>query len=48
MTTDFVFDALEQALHARQPEGDSSLVHHSHSGTQPGLNWSSQHCFVWP
>ena len=29
MTTDFVFDALEQTLYARQPERDSSLVHHS-------------------
>ena len=29
MTTDFVLDALEQALYARQPERDSSLVHHS-------------------
>lgn len=30
MTTDFVLDALEQALYARQSERDSSLVHHSH------------------
>ena len=29
MTTDFVLDALEPALYARQPERDSSLVHHS-------------------
>jgi transposase InsO family protein len=34
MTTDFVLDALEQALHARQPERDSSLVHHSYRGSQ--------------
>lgn len=34
MTTDFVLDALEQALHARQPERDSSLVHHSDRGSQ--------------
>jgi putative transposase len=42
MRTDFVLDALEQALYARQPERDS-LVHHSDRGSQPGLNWSSQH-----
>ena len=29
MTTDFVLDALEKALYARQPERDSSLVQHS-------------------
>jgi len=29
MTTDFVLDALEQALYDRQPERDSSLIHHS-------------------
>ena len=29
MRTDFVLDALEQALYARQPERDSSLIHHS-------------------
>ena len=34
MTTDFVLDALEQALYARQPEGDGSLVHHSDRGSQ--------------
>ena len=28
VTTDFVLDALEQALYARQSERDSSLVHH--------------------
>ena len=27
--TDFVLDALEQALFDRQPERDESLVHHS-------------------
>ena len=32
MTTDFVLDALEQALHARQREGE--LVHHSDRGAQ--------------
>tara|TARA_R110002124_G_scaffold185701_2_gene353232 strand:+ start:850 stop:1776 length:927 start_codon:yes stop_codon:yes gene_type:complete len=33
MTTDFVLDALEQALYARQPERDS-LIHHSDRGSQ--------------
>ena len=27
--TDFVLDALEQALYARQPERDGALIHHS-------------------
>jgi putative transposase len=34
MHTDFVLDALEQALYARQPERDSSLTHHSDRGSQ--------------
>ena len=34
MTTDFVLNALEQALYARQPVRDSSLVHHSDRGSQ--------------
>ena len=34
MTTDFVLDALEQALYARQPERDGSLVCHSDRGSQ--------------
>lgn len=34
MTTDFVLDALEQALYARQPDPNSSLVHHSDRGSQ--------------
>ncbi len=34
MRTDFVLDALEQALFARQPERDSSLIHHSDRGSQ--------------
>ncbi len=33
MHTDFVLDALEQALHARQPERNSSLIHHSDRGS---------------
>jgi putative transposase len=31
MTTDFVLDALEQALYARQPDNDGTLIHHSDS-----------------
>ncbi len=32
--TDFVLDALEQALYARQPELKDSLIHHSDRGSQ--------------
>lgn len=32
MRTDFVLDALEQALYARQPGDDGTLIHHSASG----------------
>ena len=31
MATDFVLDALEQALYARQPDSDDALIHHSDS-----------------
>jgi transposase InsO family protein len=34
MTTDFVLDALEQALYARQPVDSDALVHHSDRGAQ--------------
>ena len=34
MHTDFVLDALEQALYARQPERDEALIHHSDRGSQ--------------
>jgi putative transposase len=34
MKTDFVLDALEQALYARQPDTTSGLIHHSDRGTQ--------------
>ncbi|WP_244101062.1 IS3 family transposase [Burkholderia gladioli] len=34
MRTDFVLDALEQALYARQPERDGGLIHHSDRGVQ--------------
>ena len=37
MRTDFVLDALEQALYARRPERDGSLTHHS----DRGLNMSA-------
>ncbi len=33
MRTDFVHDALEQALYARQPERDVTLIHHSDRGS---------------
>jgi transposase InsO family protein len=32
--TGFVLDALEQALHARQPVSNGELVHHSDRGVQ--------------
>lgn len=34
MQTDFVLDALEQALYARRAERDGELVHHSDRGSQ--------------
>jgi putative transposase len=34
MSTDFVLDALEQALYARQPGRDDALIHHSDRGSQ--------------
>jgi len=34
MHTDFVLDALEQALYARQPERADALIHHSDRGSQ--------------
>jgi len=34
MRTDFVLDALEQALYARQPERNANLIHHSDRGSQ--------------
>ncbi|WP_407658810.1 IS3 family transposase [Methylococcus geothermalis] len=34
MHTDFVLDALEQALYARQPERDGALIHPSDRGSQ--------------
>ena len=34
MTTDFVLDALEQALYGRQPDPAGALIHHSDRGSQ--------------
>ena len=34
MRTDFVLDALEQALYDRQPASSDALVHHSDRGSQ--------------
>ncbi len=34
MQTDFVLDALEQALYARQPSAEETLIHHSDRGSQ--------------
>jgi len=34
MRTDFVLDALEQALYDRQPERSDTLIHHSDRGSQ--------------
>ena len=36
MRTDFVLDALDQALYDRQPERNRSLIHHSDRGSQYG------------
>lgn len=41
MRTDLVLDALEQALHDRELDGQ--LIVHSDRGGQGGFNWSSQH-----
>ena len=43
MRTDFVLDALEQAIYARRGDALTSLVHHSDRGTQAGFKGSSQH-----
>ena len=43
MTTQFVLDALDQALWQRKPLGSKSLIHHSDRGCQGGINRSSQH-----
>ena len=43
LRTDFVLDALEQAVCERGADRVSGLVHHSDRGTQGGFNWSSHH-----
>ena len=43
MRTDFVLDALEQAIYARRGDALTGLVHHSDRGTQAGFKGSSQH-----
>ena len=40
MTADLVLAALNMALSKRRP---ASVIHHSDQGSQPRLNWSSQH-----
>lgn len=41
--TDFVLDALEQALYARQPERDGTQTHHSDRGSQyVGIRYSER------
>jgi transposase InsO family protein len=49
MTTDFVLDALEQALYARQPGEDGTLIHHSDRGSQRGnpSNWQTLEWVAW-
>lgn len=43
MRTDFVLDALEQALYARRPECDGTLTHHSDRGSQyVGIRYSER------
>lgn len=43
MRTDFVLDALEQALYARQPGRDGTLIHHSDRGYQyVGIRYSER------
>jgi len=43
MATDFVLDALQQALYARQPDKDGSLTHHSDRGSQyVGIRYSER------
>jgi putative transposase len=45
MRTDFVLDALEQALYDRQPERDRSLTHHSDRGSQyVSIRYSERLC----
>jgi putative transposase len=45
LRSDLALDALEQAIWARQQQGQAlaGLVHHSDRGVQGEFNWSSQH-----
>jgi transposase InsO family protein len=47
MQTDFVLDALGQALYARRAERDGALVHHSDRGSQP-ITSPSATASGWP
>jgi len=42
LRTDFVLDALEQAIYQRRGAGVTDLVHHSDRGSQLGFKGSSQ------
>ena len=42
LRTDFVLDALEQAIYDRCRDDIQDLVHHSDRGSQPGFKGSSQ------
>lgn len=44
MPQELTLCALDVALGWRDP--DAGLVHHSDRGSQPRVNWSSQHCFT--
>ena len=46
MRTDFVLDALEQALCDRQPQRDDALIHHCDRGSQLGFKESLQRQLV--
>ncbi len=46
LRTDFMLDALEQAIYARGGARPAGLVHHSDQGTQLGFKVSSQHRVV--
>jgi putative transposase len=45
MTAQLVTDAMLMAIWRRGPA--KALLHHSDQGSQPGLNLSSQHGFVF-
>jgi putative transposase len=43
MTTDFILDALEQALYARHPGDDAALIRHSVRRSQDDDKGGTQH-----